>query len=148
MLTGGVLDPNQNKKGKAKANSQDDDNDERGSNLSDAQSGVGAKQKTVYSKDKVRVSQLDRTLDSMFPILDLGTSKNILGQHETEETQPIIDLDAQPSTTQMAKQRQLHQNVNIEESKCFLSSVKGLRDKVKETQHQCNLYLNLTYILV
>ncbi|PAV19137.1 DNA mismatch repair [Pyrrhoderma noxium] len=136
LLTGGVLDPNQNKKGKAKANSQDDDNDERGSNLSDTQSGVGAKQKTVYSKDKVRVSQLDRTLDSMFPILDLGTSKNILGQHETEKMQPIIDVDAQPSTNQMAKQRQLHQNVNIEESKCFLSSVKGLRDKVKETQHQ------------
>ncbi|KAI5120891.1 hypothetical protein M0805_002991 [Coniferiporia weirii] len=154
LLTGGTLDTGKDKdkkgKGKEKASSQDD---------ADASNGeeevvAAAKHRLAYSKDKVRVSQADRTLDSMFPVLDPATqpaeavaigrdkdkgkskSKGIskyrvdnVDQEEEERSLSIGESPGQTSTVGRTKAQE------IVESECFLSSVRDLRKALGKKRH-------------
>ena len=70
MLTGGTLDIAKPSKGKEKATpAGDDGEDELEEDVAPVQKRGLPETKKTYSKDKVRMSQNDRTLDSMFPVV-------------------------------------------------------------------------------
>ncbi|KAF8156932.1 DNA binding protein [Crassisporium funariophilum] len=78
-------------------------------------SAVEPKKKT-YSHHKVRTSLHDRTLDSMFPV----ANESQVGSQSAQAT-PVNTL---------TKSRE------IEESQCFLTSVKNLRQKIIKGKHR------------
>ncbi|EJD05496.1 DNA mismatch repair protein MutL [Fomitiporia mediterranea MF3/22] len=130
LLTGGTLEASQrDKKDKGKASSQgtndvEDDGDHA------APSVTTAKQKAVYSKDKVRVSQADRKLDSMFPLINPTTqapSTSERGGDKRKETGSPAESQTPPVRAARVQE--------IKESQCFLTSVKGLRSDVEKARH-------------
>ena len=160
LLTGGILEPSTtHKKGKGKevaSKSQDDDYaEERGSEGTGE--GSSTKKKPMYSKDKVRVSQANRTLDSMFPIAGPSTQLTSNQTQSATEVNPIdIDADNNHGTENVGggdDQRDKYRrgvNVNpedqekvdrsrvkyIKESQCFLKTVKELREEVQGVRHE------------
>jgi len=83
---------------------------------------VSEQKKKVYSHYKVRTSNQDRTLDSMFPVVNQAA--------QPERTSSTTQLSgAQPPTTQLKAKE-------IKESQCFLTSVKGLRQNLLTGKHK------------
>ncbi|KAF8962298.1 DNA mismatch repair protein MutL [Flammula alnicola] len=74
----------------------------------------------VYSQHKVRTSLRDRTLDSMFPVVNQATQV---------EASPSKSPQTTPANT-LSKSRE------IKESQCFLTSVKGLRQMLVKGKHR------------
>ena len=78
----------------------------------------GDARKKIYSHQKVRTSLQDRTLDSMFPVVNPA-------QVESQEA-PVQN----PETSSSLKSR------DIKESDCSLTSVKVLRQAFIKDKHQ------------
>lgn len=147
MLTGGTLEPiKTSSKGKEKASTQDVENEgSEGEGEEEITSAIpsvkqGALEpKKTYSKDKVRMSQADRTLDSMFPVLhpsaqssppENGDSK----YRKVKDKEVEIPESATQTPTWIKAQE-------VEESECFLTSVNNLRKKIQKAKHYRNVYI-------
>ncbi|KIP05661.1 hypothetical protein PHLGIDRAFT_144085 [Phlebiopsis gigantea 11061_1 CR5-6] len=105
LLTGGIapVDPSQNKgKGKKRARPEGED---------EVSELVRPMAKKLASQHKVRTSQQDRTLDSMFPVVNLS-QKGVDGQ--------------QPAPVKVSE---------IRSSACNLDSVLQLRDQLDRVKH-------------
>lgn len=86
---------------------------------------AGALKKKVASQHKVRTSAADRTLDSMFPVMNpIHNSSKGSGTSDQIGVSQLVKKSSQP-----------HKVVVIEESKCFLRSVHALRDAVVKAKH-------------
>ncbi|KAJ3999593.1 histidine kinase-like ATPase [Lentinula boryana] len=115
LLTGGIETSSQRNDKKRKdvptetqtANDEDQENEHA--------SGSGPKK--IYSHHKVRTSLKDRTLDSMFPVVNPS-------QIGKEPTDP--NSEAQPQ----ARSR------DVKESECFLTSVNQLRSRIAKGKHK------------
>ena len=86
-------------------------------------------QKKTYSKDKVRISHKDRTLDAMFPVLN-----------PTTQASPARKDDNGKGSSDMLPAVQLSSPVKIREiseSDCFLTSVCNLRNDIRSSKHNC-----------
>nr|VWO95988.1 Di/tri peptide transporter 2 [Ganoderma boninense] len=131
LLTGGIAEvpasQSHKVKGKCKA-PPDDVNSDSDSQSHDGVPGDGeltaaashpAKRK-VYSQHKVRTSLKDRTLDSMFPIAHPS-------QRPSKESEG--DGSSSPATPPVLK------TLEIKESKCFLQSIRALREAVVKAKH-------------
>lgn len=153
MLTGGTLEPTgSNKKGKGKEvsqASQDAEEDTEGQENEDANEETSARKKQVYSKDKVRVSQANRTLDSMFPIA--GPSSTSTQQLQASQAHNSNSLDSMEDRNKWRDgvnvldsdepaQEDRNRVKLIKESQCFLKSVKALREEVYGLKHECKLW--------
>jgi DNA mismatch repair protein MLH1 len=79
---------------------------------------AASEQKKVYAHYKVRTSNQDRTLDSMFPVVNQAT------RLERSESA------AQQSPTNQPKAKE------IKESQCSLTSVTGLRQNLLKGKHK------------
>ncbi|KAG7446826.1 DNA mismatch repair protein MutL [Guyanagaster necrorhizus] len=119
LLTGGVSDSHNqviSKNGKGKEREVDPETEEAEENaLSSTQA---ESRKKTYSHSKVRTSLQDRTLDSMFPIINPG---QIEGPSGTAEN--VLSPG-------MTKTR------GIKESECILTSVQNLRHSVGKGKHR------------
>lgn len=112
--------------------------EETTSAIPSVQKGVPEPKKT-YSKDKVRMSQADRTLDSMFPVLHPSTQpsppeKGDSKYRKGKEKEVEIPESATQSPTRIKAQE-------IEESECFLTSVNNLRKKIQKAKHNRKVYI-------
>lgn len=101
--------------------------------------------KKTYSKDKVRMSQADRTLDSMFPVLHPSTQpsppeKGDLKYRKGKEKEVEIPESTTQSPTWIKAQE-------IEESECFLTSVNKLRKTIQKAKHNRKVYIILKKIV-
>ena len=138
-MTGGTLDVAKPSKGKEKAGPTDDDGEDELEDEDDTpvqKRGLPETKKT-YSKDKVRMSQNDRTLDSMFPVVhpaaqsssssspDKGDNTKYRKGKEKEGDEPA---SAAQTPTWIKTQE-------IEESECFLTSVNNLRRQIQKAKH-------------
>ncbi|PIL27589.1 hypothetical protein GSI_10740 [Ganoderma sinense ZZ0214-1] len=135
LLTGGIAElpasQSQKAKGKRKAPSDDVHSDSDSDSDSHSQDGApedgefaaGAShpaKRKVYSQHKVRTSLKDRTLDSMFPIAHPS-------QRPSKESE--ADGSSSPATPPVLKTQE------IKESRCFLQSVRALREAVVKAKH-------------
>lgn len=77
--------------------------------------------KKVYSHHKVRTSLRDRTLDSMFPVTN---------QFQQPEASSSMSVEITPPLNTLSKQR------GVNESECYLTSVKNLRQQVAKGKHR------------
>jgi DNA mismatch repair protein MLH1 len=77
--------------------------------------------KKVASQHKVRTSAADRTLDSMFPVVNPA--------HRVTEEETANEQDDKVTN----KARQVS---DIKETVCFLASVQRLREATGKTRHQ------------
>ena len=118
MLTGGIAPTTeQSKKGKKRARSEDeDDSSEAGPSTTTAALPAAKKHAPNH---KVRTSQSDRTLDSMFPVLP-------------PSQRPSIE-EAEPGQTQQAPPVKVPE---IAVSECILASVLRLREEVERVKHE------------
>lgn len=84
---------------------------------------LGGDPKKIYSQHKVRTSMTDRTLDSMFPVVNQATqvAQSSAAVSKAEQTTPTATLE---------KAREVH------ESQCFLTSVVSLRARVAKGKHR------------
>ncbi|KAF7300657.1 DNA-mis-repair domain-containing protein [Mycena chlorophos] len=116
LLTGGIADPSNalSKKRKGKQRAQDDD-EEEGEEGDDGKTRPSPPKKTA-SQYKVRTSMQDRTLDSMFPVLN-----------------PTQIQGGDPGSASAPKPRLLRE---ITESDCILTSVQTLRQAVAKGKHK------------
>ncbi|KAG5645503.1 hypothetical protein DXG03_005913 [Asterophora parasitica] len=115
LLTGGIADPEHqiSKKRKGKEREVSDDKEEESSNVSESDS----KKKTL-SQHKVRTSLKDRTLDSMFPIVNPAqVSKSSTHGHQKDFLSTLKSRD-------------------VKESECNLTSVVNLRQKTTKGKHR------------
>lgn len=102
----------------------------------------------VYSHHKVRTSLKDRTLDSMFPVInpsqiDTADRSRDKGKGKAKE---IVDVDtydpAEDSRGGVTRSGSGGKFVGrkaseeIKESECFLTSVVALRERVKKGKHK------------
>ena len=110
------------------------------------------KAKPIYSKDKIRVSQTARTLDSMFDVVNPATQsqviieldkdgsnvENEISKYRTADTsskkrrradEDSVATQNSPSASALGTQA-------IEESECFLTSVATLRKDVNKARHR------------
>ena len=78
--------------------------------------------KKVLSQHKVRTSQKDRTLDSMFPVINPS-------QIDTGE---VIESSSQDDGRSGKRKR----GAEIEVSECYLLSVRKLREELEKGKHQ------------
>nr|GAT48497.1 predicted protein [Mycena chlorophos] len=119
LLTGGIADPSNalSKKRKGKQRAQDDD-EEEGEEGDDGKTRPSPPKKTA-SQYKVRTSMQDRTLDSMFPVLN--------------PTQ-IQGGDPGPASASTAPKPRLLREIT--ESDCILTSVQTLRQAVAKGKHK------------
>lgn len=153
LLTGGVLDPNKSSRPKDKNKAPIEDDAADAPTEKDALAVEAIQQaKPTYSKDKIRVSQADRTLDSMFPIVNPATQsqviieldkdgsnvENEISKYRTADTtskkrgradEDSVATQNSPSTSALGTQA-------IEESECFLTSVAALRRDVNKARHR------------
>ncbi|TCD68743.1 DNA mismatch repair protein [Steccherinum ochraceum] len=119
LLTGGS---SRDAKGKGKERrliEEEGDESRSGSSTSASTPAV----KKILSQHKVRTSQKDRTLDSMFPVM---APSQVTGQGGAPVSQ---DDDTPPVRTQ----RKIKE---IERSECYLMSVRELREEITKSQHQ------------
>ncbi|TFK49460.1 DNA mismatch repair protein MutL [Heliocybe sulcata] len=133
-LTGGIMGPAKESKGKEKAKDlpepDKEQNEEEGEHPATSSAVGTSEKKKVYSHHKVRTSTQDRTLDSMFPVLSPAQAPetpNRNTQAASGSTQPI---------------RQAIKLREIKQSECYLTSVQELRKEVEKARHK-----NLTEIL-
>lgn len=136
LLTGGTLEPiSAANKGKEKVSQQEAESEgeeEASSNLSSAKRG-GLEPKKTYSKDKVRMSQSDRTLDSMFPILHQPTQSSSPDKEDSKYRKgKEKEVEIPPPATQTPTWIKTQE---IEESECYLTSVNNLREKIQKAKH-------------
>ncbi|KAJ7057880.1 histidine kinase-like ATPase [Mycena amicta] len=114
LLTGGIADPDvslsKKRKGKERARDEDVEDDHN-----DEQQNRPSPPKKTASQYKVRTSLQDRTLDSMFPVLDPTRIQN--GESSSASSTPRPPRE-------------------IKESDCILSSVKTLRQAVAKGKHK------------
>ncbi|KAJ4468792.1 histidine kinase-like ATPase [Lentinula aciculospora] len=73
--------------------------------------------KKIYSHNKVRTSLQDRTLDSMFPVVNPS------------------QIGKGPADSHSSSQPQ-HRSKEVKESECFLSSVTNLRNRIVKGKHK------------
>ncbi|KAF5345184.1 hypothetical protein D9758_009705 [Tetrapyrgos nigripes] len=120
LLTGGTLESDDRSNGKKrKGKERDLDSDDLDE---DKQQGPSRQQpKKVYSHHKVRTSLADRTLDSMFPVLN--------SSHIAPDKQKS-SIPSTPSTQLTSRYKE------IKESECFLTSVKSLRKALVKGKHK------------
>ncbi|KAF8067775.1 hypothetical protein FPV67DRAFT_1764987, partial [Lyophyllum atratum] len=119
LLTGGVIgsEPELSKKRKGKEREVEQDEErESSSTLS-----TGELKKKTLSQHKVRTSLKDRTLDSMFPVVNPAQLSKLSGQGTKDDT---------TSTSGTLKSR------DVKESECFLTSVLALRQKAVKGKHR------------
>ena len=98
--------------------------------------------KKVYSKDKVRTSQTDRTLDSMFPVVGLSAQPQMDRDRDKYRNGKDNDGKEASAVTQTLSPVKSHE---IEESECFLTSVNNLRKVLEQQKHNCMSYILAHY---
>lgn len=118
LLTGGIAPAaSQNRKGKERARPEDEDE------LSDASSStpfvVPSAVKKPAPNHKVRTSQQDRTLDSMFPVL-AASQRPSTNDMDSGQTQKAVVVKVPEIVT----------------SECNLASVMRLREEVERVRHE------------
>lgn len=120
-LTGGLAGDEQTTSKKRTRKERDDDaEDNVGTEEKEpSTSSIVEPKKKTYSHHKVRTSLRDRTLDSMFPIMN---------QAQIETSSPK-SLAATPTNT-------LSRSREIKESQCLLTSVKNLRQSIVKGRHK------------
>ncbi|CCM04736.1 uncharacterized protein FIBRA_06924 [Fibroporia radiculosa] len=126
LLTGGVAE--QHDKGKSKERAKPEQPEKEGGtsslsrdDSSSSTSTAPAQAKKTLSQHKVRTSMQDRTLDSMFPIVNpTQPAHNGAGTSNTPTDEPIL----QPLRVR-----------EIKESQCYLTSVRNLRQEVQRGKH-------------
>ncbi|KAJ7637128.1 histidine kinase-like ATPase [Roridomyces roridus] len=119
LLTGGIAEHEQStskkRKGKERARDEEDVDDTA------PPPNVSAPPKKTLSQYKVRTSLQDRTLDSMFPVVN------------------PTHIDARPGSSS-AKGKSMNASTSklrdIQESECYLTSVKTLRQKAAKGKHK------------
>ncbi|PFH48093.1 hypothetical protein AMATHDRAFT_6132 [Amanita thiersii Skay4041] len=119
ILTGGIAEPNtQSRKGKGKEKEvQAEERDEEVSSAVPTGDAV----KKVYSQHKVRTSLQDRTLDSMFPVVN---PSQVVSPSQKEDPSSSVVEPPPPVKTR-----------EIKESECFLTSVKNMRQNIIKNKH-------------
>ncbi|KAJ3907492.1 histidine kinase-like ATPase [Lentinula edodes] len=115
LLTGGIESSSQrnDKKRKEAPTETQTINDEEREEVSASLSGP----KKVYSHHKVRTSLQDRTLDSMFPVVNPSQ----IGKGPAESN---------PQSQSLPRSRE------VKESECFLTSVTTLRNRILKGKHK------------
>ncbi|KAF9447828.1 DNA mismatch repair protein MutL [Macrolepiota fuliginosa MF-IS2] len=124
LLTSNVAGPSILRKRSRKE--EEDGNGERqsGSEGAGMSSETAQEQKKTYSYHKVRTSQKDRTLDSMFPVRNPTQVQDEPAPGKGKGKAPA---EGAPTTT---KSRE------VKESECLLTSVKSLRQNVIKGKHR------------
>ncbi|KAJ6590595.1 histidine kinase-like ATPase [Mycena vulgaris] len=111
LLTGGIAEPEQStskkRKGKERARDEDQDQDT---------AAAPAPPKKTASQYKVRTSLQDRTLESMFPIVN--------------------PTHIETSSSNKGKPAETFKSREIKESECYLTSVKTLRQNAIKGKHK------------
>ncbi|KAH8083337.1 DNA mismatch repair protein MutL [Cristinia sonorae] len=119
LLTGGIA---RNNKGKGKERllpAEEHEDTDSGSSTSVSTPAT----KKVPSNHKIRTSQKDRTLDSMFPVLNTSQMPNEL----------VPDLGSQDEGT---SRKTTKSRTDIPMSECYLMSVRQLREAIEAARHQ------------
>ncbi|CAL1709149.1 unnamed protein product [Somion occarium] len=119
LLTSGILEIQTSSKAKGKAKELPPEERDSGEGSGPSTPAIATIPKKTLSKHKVRTSQKDRTLESMFPVLN--PSQVVTGrtaEEEDEEPPPAVRLATE-----------------IKESECYLSSVRSLREAVGKVKH-------------
>lgn len=88
----------------------------------------GGSSQKVYSHHKVRNSQQDRTLESMFPVTHPATQA---AANDSEGE--VGDTDDEPQVFE--EDKSLSKIRDVPESECYLTSVINLREEVKAQRH-------------
>jgi DNA mismatch repair protein MLH1 len=105
-------------------------------NLTSIMLRVAAQMQKVYSQHKVRNSQQDRTLESMFPVVHPAT-QGVADDSDDEKEAEAIDLEEAEDISKQLKVR------DIPESACYLSSVVELRQEITSQKHNSMFRLKL-----
>jgi DNA mismatch repair protein MLH1 len=87
-----------------------------------------AKQKKILSQHKVRTSKQDRTLDSMFVPVSQGSKTQSRTSESVNDPPESSNSTRQPQPSTMKE-------VVIEESECYLTSIRKLRTAIQESKH-------------
>ncbi|KAF9480925.1 DNA mismatch repair protein MutL [Pholiota conissans] len=120
LLTGGIMgdEPGPSKKRPRKER----DEGSEGGNEEAATTTIAEPKKKIYSQHKVRTNLQDRTLDSMFPVVNEATQ---------------IPMEASTSkSSQTPPTNSLPKSKEVKESECFLTSVRNLRQRLVKAKHQ------------
>lgn len=143
LLTGGLADHTDPSSRTRQSKEQEREEDGLGASASSSSSCVLEKlerlsadlfvvgienKKRTYSQHKVRTSLQDRTLDSMFPVVNPA-------QLEKSSTNPS-DTQVPPSKSR-----------DIKESECFLTSVQDLRKSLVKGKHRRAFTIVMLFIL-
>ncbi|KAL0958388.1 hypothetical protein HGRIS_000530 [Hohenbuehelia grisea] len=116
LLTGGLAPREQDSKKQSKVRPSNDEREEIDEN--DMVPLQQEPPKRTASQHKVRTSQHDRTLDSMFPVA-----------HPSTQTLPVAkSSQSTPLNTTTARE--------IKESQCFLTSIRSLRQALVKQKHR------------
>lgn len=87
-----------------------------------------AQAQKVYSQHKVRNSQADRTLESMFPVAHPSTQVQDQSDNEDEtDCEMVREFEENRASTRIK---------DIPQSECYLTSVVKLREEVEAVQHK------------
>ncbi|KAJ7096712.1 hypothetical protein B0H15DRAFT_946177 [Mycena belliarum] len=117
LLTGGIAEPEQSisKKRKGKERARDGDEDEDMENA-ETKTAASPPLKKTASQYKVRTSLQDRTLESMFPVIN--------------------PTQIEGSSSGKGKPADISKSREIKESECYLTSVKTLRQNAIKGKHK------------
>ncbi|KDR72527.1 hypothetical protein GALMADRAFT_252658 [Galerina marginata CBS 339.88] len=122
LLTGGIMGDEKTLSKKRSRQERDLSEDEQEpEEPGEPSSSTADPKRKVYSQHKVRTCLQDRTLDSMFPVVN---------QTQTQADASSSKLSETPPTTTLGKLRE------VKESRCFLTSVKNLRQSILKGKHR------------
>ncbi|KAF9254890.1 DNA binding protein [Marasmius fiardii PR-910] len=124
LLTGGIAEEpsTSDKKRKGKEKERESDAGVEGNRTQEP--------RKVYSHQKVRTSLQDRTLDSMFPVVDPSQIPSASGLNESEKMSKT-SVPVTPVTPAVASRYR-----EIKESDCNLTSVNNLRTALVKKRHK------------
>ncbi|KAG7091897.1 hypothetical protein E1B28_008298 [Marasmius oreades] len=125
LLTGGIAEQPSTSDKKRKGKER-----ERESDAEVEENGLGSKQepRKVYSHQKVRTSLQDRTLDSMFPVIDPSQIADLAGSEKTSKSSGVPGTPVTPAVASRYRE--------ITESDCNLTSVNALRRVLVKKRHK------------
>ncbi|EIW77203.1 DNA mismatch repair protein MutL [Coniophora puteana RWD-64-598 SS2] len=149
LLTGGLAGDStqstKSRKGKEKEETKDPDEDEEEASADDEDLRRGTQEiKKTLSQHKVRTSQHDRTLDSMFPVLNPDKANEVVNSQDQPAKADIAESFCDLTSIQELRQECLkgkhHQLTEILEKHTFVGVV-DLNQSLSLIQHSTKLYL-------
>ncbi|KAF4581677.1 DNA mismatch repair protein [Pleurotus pulmonarius] len=123
LLTGGILSKERPTPADGDEDRGEGPSEGRNDPPTDSSTSKGARAKKIASQHKVRTSLTDRTLDSMFPVVNQATQPS-----------PLLDAKVHDSpATQSPSPLKIR---DIKESECYLTSVLNLRHALIKGKHK------------